>query len=798
MKIWKLDFADDDDSDWATCTINASKSMFGHTARIFQHKIIKYAEKLFIITVGEDSNVCIWTEDGRLVSREFIAVGVSLYNLDFDYQRQLLFTCGSDGNIHQLHMKNILEKRKFIQSQIVIGGLCQNEYPAKLVVMQQLSILIILTNQQNLFYKRLASMNDNWTPIEMPSNRYKITIIEAMDDFFAIGGYNYVTIFQYQRDCFNIVLNDKLSSGVIRAFKFIDKTEFAICDGRGNGSYFITNHSISTIEKEIRFELPACKEQWFTACGRYGNFFVVSDRNGHLLQYEINAECSDMYFKHTVRHVNGLLGCTKLQPVKGDLLRFETIGHDGTIKTIAIEETTKEMQIQWRKTIPMAWCGQIYVRDENRWLLAGFNDSHFIMWQNDGEFRFEFDCGGGHRYWDILIDDVELKAHLIFIRHKIAHQITFNLSDKRLEAFEIPKTNWHTRPCNVMRIVDLDDQSNLLISGGEDNYLKFSVFDAGKMIENTRFSIDFIGDMVTHISSIRAIRTIQVAHNKFLLVSAGGRAQICVTEIDINGTDRKSFKFHEKCDFMLRSTDSQRKRSGITKDISFDPETRFMDLITYRKVDEIRIVGACSDGFIRCFRYFDDEISLCKSLFYGRCILNTHHMLFGERNILLSMATDGLIQFWSLDDFDEDSKPLCTLKHHDSGINSFDALLQDDNLLYIATGGDDQAIVLSLLSIKPAEIGEISRNSSNFDVSVVKTKRFPYNHTAQVNGVKFCRTSMALYSISVDQTIMRVDLSDFSIKSSGYTCISDIKGLNILDKQSKIIAYGCGMQILDL
>lgn len=115
--------------------------------------------------------------------------------------------------------------------------------------------------------------------------------------------------------------------------------------------------------------------------------------------------------------------------------------------------------------------------------------------------------------------------------------------------------------------------------------------------------------------------------------------------------------------------------------------------------------------------------------------------------------------------------------------------------MYIATGGDDQAIVLSLLNIGT---GDSSGKSAGFHVNVVKTIRFPHNHSAQVNGVKFCRASKSLYSISVDQTIMRVDLSDFSIEPSGYTCISDIKGLNIFSEQSKMIAYGCGMQILSL
>lgn len=42
VKIWKTNFTDK--NDWRKCTVASSKSMFGHTARIFQHKIIVHGE----------------------------------------------------------------------------------------------------------------------------------------------------------------------------------------------------------------------------------------------------------------------------------------------------------------------------------------------------------------------------------------------------------------------------------------------------------------------------------------------------------------------------------------------------------------------------------------------------------------------------------------------------------------------------------------------------------------------------------------------------------------------------------
>lgn len=128
INIWKLDFHDKNVADWAACDITEKKRLSGHASRLFRHKIINYEDRIFIVGVEEMNNVCIWALDGLLVSREFIAAGVALYNLVYDSSRQLLFFCGDDGSIHQLHLKNILENVECIQSLIETTHLSSNEY----------------------------------------------------------------------------------------------------------------------------------------------------------------------------------------------------------------------------------------------------------------------------------------------------------------------------------------------------------------------------------------------------------------------------------------------------------------------------------------------------------------------------------------------------------------------------------------------------------------------------------------------------------------------------------------------
>lgn len=190
MKIWNLTFATDKSidaaADWNNCTIEPSKSMFGHTARIFNHKIIEYNNKVYIITVGEDGNVCTWCENGRLVNRKPIAPGVSLWNLEYDSNRHYLFACGNDGNVYQLNLRNILNETQFSCKNFEVKGFEEGEYVEKMAIMQSHAIVIMLTYNRKLFYGEIKAdvAECKWHPLPEAETGYKITVLgETTRDF---------------------------------------------------------------------------------------------------------------------------------------------------------------------------------------------------------------------------------------------------------------------------------------------------------------------------------------------------------------------------------------------------------------------------------------------------------------------------------------------------------------------------------------------------------------------------------------------------------------------------------------
>lgn len=788
VKIWAVNFTNKF-QDWNSSALTTTKSMFGHTARIFAHKIIEFAGEPYIVSIGEDANICVWTRNGQLLHRQMIAGGNStLWNLDWDPIRKYLITCGSNGNINQIPIDHILNRDVHRADIISTTFFSDDEHFAKIRVMQHCGLLVGVTKRHNLFYRQIDASDSQWHPVNHNDSKvsYKSTMLEVYGSIIAMAGYKRATIYQFNDEKFEILLDECLSNGMIRSMKFLDDDSFVVCDDKGNATFCTLNGST-----KFAFLVPACKERWITVAHRYDRYLIIGDRCGNLHLYVIENE--GIEWTNTLRHLHGSLGCTSVyfdSKQSNGRIEFKTAGHDGTLKTLWLDEQRKAMALRFTHRIPIAWTDKIVTLSDTERIIAGFNDNHFIALRpkcaNGNEIQFEFECGGGHRYWDLYVDarGTQLKCHFYYIRTKQLHRVRFRL-DRQLHPFDILHFNWHKRPCNVVRNIRLSDDRVLLASAGDDNLLKFNMF-------GNATTLCHVTDMSLHISNIKAICVV-ATKSGWLIFSAGGRAQICATELIVVGGDGSSdddVQFCERANFMLRMNDLQRKRLGKSQNIDFDPETRFMSMIAYVN-DAVHatwwLVVACSDGFIRRFVYDDrtSSIAFDSAVFYGRCILHVQRLqLNDDDGVLLSMATDGRICFWPLNEFTT-MKSFYELSHHESGINSFDILIENNSSIYIATGGDDQSVVISRVKL-------LDRN-----VDVEKTVRFPYTHTAQVNGIKFNRCERALYSISVDQTIFRFDLNDFTVNEAGYTCVSDAKGLELIN-EDHVLAYGCGVQLLTI
>lgn len=194
------------------------------------------------------------------------------------------------------------------------------------------------------------------------------------------------------------------------------------------------------------------------------------------------------------------------------------------------------MSIQLTKKLPILWIDRVICHKENEKLYAGFNDKHFVFASNDCDVIDKIDCGGGHRCWDLMVNDDFIT--FLFIRNKTLNSVPLTgYAAEKEKQFRMPLLKWHMKSCNSVQCLHLNNDL-IVISGGDDNVLKLSKFQC-----NTEGHLEHISDMICYISCIKSIFLVQQNENQWWIISAEGRAQICITQMTFNN-DRIDIKFH--------------------------------------------------------------------------------------------------------------------------------------------------------------------------------------------------------------------------------------------------------------
>lgn len=709
---------------------------------------------------------------GILLHRHNLQNGAVLWNLDYDPVCRTIFACGSDGNVHQLTIRSFLENTYCKLSEIPTeNGLTDlTEYVAKVKFVSD-RVIVALTNFNRLILHHATS--NEWTQVLNVKSPYfkKYSLLECYKNYIVVGGEREFVLFEYTPMDGKLAIKREqtITEHRIRSVAFLNDHELLVCDS--NGSAVFINLVKAPDKDGRRFSIPTTKEKWFTSALKLSEqWLIIADRCGNLHLYDL--QTIDITWQHSISRVHGSLGCTCLRKLTDT--RFMSTGHDGTIKHISVDRSPTKLRINFTEKMPIKWIEKIIQQPletpEKRLVVAGFNDNHFVICNRNRETIVEFACGGGHRYWDLRTSRPDA-GQFVFVRKKQLFRMDYTLRLNE-SLLSMPLNKWHVKPCNC-----LEQFENFVISGGDDNVLKVSRLTAdADLIHCT--------DMTRHISNVKTIVVCPMDNEqkRVLLFSAGGRAQICVTECE-NG------RLHERAQYMLRLSDLVRRYKGKGQTIDFDPETRFMCMTIRDRLgcaeNEYDLFIGCSDGYLRHIRYdrYDDQFALIDSHYYGKCFL--HIKLVGD-DTLLTAATDGCVSFWRVKcaPISLASEPFYRLRHHESGINAFDVTKRDEGLT-IATGGDDQAVVISKLTMKGDTITQSDTN------------RYVSLHTAQVNGIRFAGHN--LYSCGVDQRVCQIDVQNGNVISSRRTCVADAKGIRVdsgLGTGDRILVYGSGLETI--
>ncbi|KAK3933293.1 WD repeat-containing protein 6 [Frankliniella fusca] len=732
IRLWNIDLPDK--TDWKRSAVSCSQIFYGHSARVWRSIIIQD----FIVSVGEDCQVCVWSRKGKLLQSLERSSSGCQWSVDFSSEHQLLVTGAGDGSIQLLpfsfHATSSSIHQVFFKNDLVKSSPSK---PRKLVLLSVGCIATVTedgtvlcgypTNPSTWAVICKDDRFSNYCLLSVAPNRKKFSLASLKGHVLIKQGF--VTNMEHS------TLEQKLEDGKIWSLLWLSSDQLLVCGDEGRLSIWqLPQKGGVNLICVGRFLLPRSRERWptcATVVHRDGKrFLLCGDRCGslHLFSFQMSASQQHLPADHSLSKLHGKLGSTNILEIDHQIL---STGRDGIVRTITIDSKSLQMSVMSNDKMIVDWvCAILPVSSISHHLLfVGFKETNMIVWSSkERRTIFQLDCGGGHRSWDCIISNSK-KLEIVFVREKYIYY-----SSQSLEALMKPTLQQGISSRELNCISVLPNHSSSILLGGEDG----SVYLCNFLEDLSRLKNKIT--LTSHISSVRCV----CVHNKFFF-TAGGRAQLKAWCVEV-GLENEIL-CAELASHMLKGERNSRSPPSV------DPEMRYMTLITIPSFEDdpvVYVVSGCSDGALR-WMTFDSTKKTFKlfgeSMFHGKCVLKLLTVLIEERTFLVSTATDGRIALWNVgpDMFycsEMLKEPVFSHKCHQSGVNSIQSTIcscGEKTVLVLASGGDDNCVVLSALNVGQKDAYLIAKWCSSSA------------HAAQVTGVWL--SGQWLISTSIDQRL---------------------------------------------
>ncbi|KAH8273282.1 hypothetical protein KR018_004828, partial [Drosophila ironensis] len=757
VKLWRIDGLGS-----SRVSVSPLVSCFGHSARVMCALVLKIEGRVYVVSGGEDSYLCVWIQTGQLLLKRRQHFGAPIWRLGFHHDSSTVYSTSANGNLAAQNLRAVLLEPQ--NMAVALGDInIAGEFFRKIKFVND-TIVIGLSNLNRLFHREISQESQNvheWDIVkDCPS--YKRTILEVDNCRIATCGHRRITIHRLnQHREFECIFDGERLTGMIRSFFFMCRDYCLAADDLGNCVVLKGNN----LGLDSSVHIPNSRESWLTSALLIPeHYLLLGDRQGRVMLFQRND--NSFVLKQTLDYSNVKYGANffKLLSFAQNDAYVLSGGHESVLKYLHISLKHKTVNLIKRENVPLAWVEALPEKD----LILGFNDNHIVAWSRQHDVVAQLACGGGHRCWDYRLSTNRLS--IVFIKQKQVHFYTNYLLDylpKRIA--DLRFNPWHTRNCNTLKLLKNKRQVEpLILSAGDDNIIKVT-----KVIDNE----DTVqcAELHSHISSVRCLQVhhCNSEHNKdtWIIFSVGGRSQLCISLLNIY--DANKCYVNELCSHILRNTSNCCKVEARLMAIEV-VQTTIKDLFS------LYIAGA--DGKISQYSWdLKDpyELQLLNVLDLKRCPLKLQWI--ENNNILLITTTSG--EMYGLD------KSLSTqyflLQLHASGINTMHTFV-DNNLLHVLSGGDDENVKYTLV---------------NLDDNIVQYEtEFVGIHNAQVNALSINlsktrngKSELIAYTCSTDKQIFKINLETREFYRIGYTCISDIKGMEV-DNYQRMYFYGNGLQ----
>ena len=476
--------------------------------------------------------------------------------------------------------------------------------------------------------------------------------------------------------------------------------------------------------------------------GDYFNYLLICcSKDGFYRIFEFNSESLADYDSEETKEILRLVN--KCQ-INSYVEIIESMLFDET----SVENEIAEKGFNLENDLKMAFC---------------FYGDKFLLWNfHLNRALFEFKCGGSHRSWDYEFcarENGDALFRFVCIKNKSIVETRKLLARNEMEKSITQKK---TSLCqvfhgNMITTCKYLIWENYVLTGSEDTQLILTEISTSSQLD---LILDHQFHLQGHDSAVKCLGYCKINESELLLVSAGGKANIKIWKVSFNADLKKISKIVYLYEFkrLIRKKLNANEKPWLYVDIKSNPEIRFMDVAIFKSETECNFKDficcfACSDGFVRIFRYDleENKLFLLNKYEYSKCLFCIKRLKVIEENNLVSylvcFGTDGKLLKWRLN-LEENSKTFSEFEKidlHQSGINGVDVWedLPNSGRYSIATVGDDARI----------SVIEFDLNTRKESAENIKIIKLDMAHASNVVDCKFLKKDV-FSSVSKDQRMI--------------------------------------------
>ncbi|OQV25069.1 hypothetical protein BV898_01278 [Hypsibius exemplaris] len=790
---------------WLGVTFTLQYALYGHEARVWRGRILSQ----FIVTVGEDTQCCVWSKQGKLIDHWASHTGINTWSVSVVESEQslLVFTGGADGglSVREVEVGLTSPSQAILSSSVPPVG-----KPVRLVVVDE-ARLIVLAEGGLLFlveHSDIPSWTLLWEDAALKQTialRYNPTS-QAVAVVTCVGKIALLTTTSNITPNWSFDLAVNCMEGL-----WADSGTLIVSGPSGFIHIVTTENGLLTLAGSVPL---SGKNLWITAAARNpGALLFCGDRSGSLRVLSKRVIWKDIYVG---MHVHGNHEVSQITLPEGSSDDSShpvvTSGRSGAVIFWRYHLNDQDHLILERLRViepdnnSVEWVSGFHIlhghgnpNNFDQLIICGFRSTNFAaVHAGSGETVMEVDCGGGHRSFSCALFESSRTLQFAFVKTTGVHWLSRCIGSIGQSRFQLKE------PLHGLQIWSVAASSSrtgslVMAVGSEDTVVK--IIRVGMERARLPVSPSVVAECKGHLSSVRSVRLSSKFKN--CVYSAGGRTQLvcwaCADDI-----------WSENVVMTAEWSPYPVVRKQWSDKSLIDPDTRIMDLSTPVSFENFEIlVAGSSDGTIRIFALGSpNEITLVGEIApYPWCVLQVRLLLVGDQVLVLTAGTKGLIAVFNLTmplrgtlskledfgetevfKFDPAGQSSLSVLAHQSGVDALDFVLFDGHL-YIATGGDDCSICVFVMEVVSGEPLPILMSKFKMENA----------HSAQISGIKFLRGTHHLLSASKDQLIKmwEVDYDQKEIKPPGSSSLSisvgDVSCIALVERPATDRAPGDGL-----